>query len=210
MLGIDLMGPFPKSPRQNEHLLVVVDYCSKWVEFFPIRSAKTLTIASIFIKDIFTHWGTPAYLVSDRGPQFTSRVFADVCKQWGVIQKLTTSYHPQTNLTERVNRNLKFMIVAYVRDNHRQWDRWIPEFRFALNTAWHESTGFTPAEVALGRKLRGPLERMLTSTVHPNHPAYGTLERQEKLLQLVKLNVEQAQKRQKRYYLDPCPPAVVC
>ncbi|KAL6487683.1 hypothetical protein MHYP_G00043090 [Metynnis hypsauchen] len=32
MLGIDLMGPLPKSPRQNEHLLVVVDYCSKWVE----------------------------------------------------------------------------------------------------------------------------------------------------------------------------------
>lgn len=26
MIGVDLMGPFPKSVRQNEHLLVVVDY----------------------------------------------------------------------------------------------------------------------------------------------------------------------------------------
>lgn len=29
MLGVDLMGPFPRSPKQNEHLLVIVDYCSK-------------------------------------------------------------------------------------------------------------------------------------------------------------------------------------
>lgn len=29
MLGIDLMGPFPKSTRLNEYLLVIVDYCSK-------------------------------------------------------------------------------------------------------------------------------------------------------------------------------------
>ncbi len=36
MLGIDLMGPFPKSQKQNEHLLVIVDYCSKWVELFPL------------------------------------------------------------------------------------------------------------------------------------------------------------------------------
>ncbi|KAL6460675.1 hypothetical protein MHYP_G00306410 [Metynnis hypsauchen] len=72
MLGIDLMGPLPKSPRQNEHLLVIVDYCSKWVELFPLRTVKAPQIANILVKDIFTRWGTPAYLVSDRGPQFTS------------------------------------------------------------------------------------------------------------------------------------------
>jgi len=80
---------------------------------------------------------------------------------WGVIQKLTTAYHPQTNLTERVNRNLKTMIVSYVEDQHRQWDKWLAEFRYAINSAWHESTGFTPAEVALGWKLKEPMERAL-------------------------------------------------
>lgn len=41
MLGIDLMGLFPKSTRLNEFLFVVVDYFSKWVELFPMQSAKT-------------------------------------------------------------------------------------------------------------------------------------------------------------------------
>ncbi len=112
MLGVDLMGPFPKSTRMNEYLLVVVDYCSKWVELFAMRSAKTPLIANILVKDIFMRWGTPVNLVSDRGPQFTSQLLNETCKQWGVIQKLTTAYHPQTNLTERVNRVPKTMIEA--------------------------------------------------------------------------------------------------
>lgn len=85
----------------------------------------------------------------------------DTCKRWGVIQKLSTAYHPQTNLTERVNRALKTMISSFVRDNHRDWDRWIPEFRYAINSAWQESTGLTPAEIALECKLKGPLERLV-------------------------------------------------
>lgn len=96
MIVVDLMGPFPKSIRQNEHRLVVVDYCSTWVELFPLRQAKAPRIAQIMIEEIFTRWSTPAYLVSDRGAQFTSNLLSQVCKQWGVVQKLTTAYQPQT------------------------------------------------------------------------------------------------------------------
>ncbi len=192
MLGVDIMGPFPKSNKQNEYLLVVVDYCSKWVEMFPLRSAKTPQIARILVEEIFTRWGTPAYLVSDRGTQFTSQLLALVCKQWMVIQKLTTAYHPQTNLTERVNRNLKTMIASYVGAHHRLWDKRIPEFRYAINSAYHESIGFTPAEVALGRKIKGPMERAFQRPPDPNHPAYSTLDKQKELLTIVRDNVERA------------------
>lgn len=54
MLGMDIMGPFPRSTRQNEYLLVVVDYFSKWVEVFPMRAAKATTIVHILIEEIFT------------------------------------------------------------------------------------------------------------------------------------------------------------
>lgn len=65
MLGLDLMGPFLRSSKLNEYLLVIVDYCSKWVEVFPLRSAETHVIVDILIKEIFTRWGTPTYLVLD-------------------------------------------------------------------------------------------------------------------------------------------------
>lgn len=103
MHGMDIMGPFPRSIRQNEYLLVVVDYFSKWVEVFPMRSAKSTSIVCILNKEIFSRWGTPAFIVSDRGTQFTSNLLDQLCKQWQVTQKLTTAYHPQSNLTERIN-----------------------------------------------------------------------------------------------------------
>ena len=41
--GIDFMGPFPKSYR-NEYILVVVDYVSKWVKVaaFPTNDANVV------------------------------------------------------------------------------------------------------------------------------------------------------------------------
>jgi len=200
MLGVDLMGPFPRSPRSNEFLLVFVDYCSKWVELFALWSSKTHLITNILIKEMFTRWGTPVYLVSDRGPQFTGQLLSDTCKRWGVVQKLTTAYHPQTNLTERVNRTLKTMIASFVHDNHRDWDKWLPEFRYAINSAWQESTALTPAEIALGRKLKGPLERLVLKAPNPDHVAYTTIERQKILLDQVREKTSQAQERQAKYY----------
>ncbi|KAI2648040.1 Retrovirus-related Pol polyprotein from transposon 17.6 [Labeo rohita] len=162
MVGIDLMGPFPRTTKLNKYLLVTVDYCSKWVEVFPLRSAKTPLITYILIKQIFTRWGT--------------------------------------NLTERVNRTLKIMIASYVKDNHRNWDQWIHEFRFAINSSWQESTNYTPAEIALGRKLKGPLELLQYRSPDPDQSAYEVTERQQSLLERVKGSVAKAQSRQQRYY----------
>lgn len=167
MLGIDLMGPFPRSKKANLYLLVVVDYYTKRVEMLPLRDNKTPRLVKILREEIFTRWGVQQYLVSDRSAQFTSTLLADFCKTWGVVQKLTTSYHPQTNLTEHINRTVKTMVASFVGQYHNTWDQWIPEFRFALNTAQQETTGKAPAELALGRTLHGPLERLIHKPPSP-------------------------------------------
>lgn len=53
-LGMDLMGPFPTSKKQNTYLLVIVDYYTKWVEMFPLRDAKTQKIVNILWEEILT------------------------------------------------------------------------------------------------------------------------------------------------------------
>lgn len=81
------------------------------------------------------------------------------------------------------------MIASYVEEHHRQWDKWLAEFRFAINSAWHESTGFTPAEVALRWKLKGPLERALQLTPNPGNYIPPSGECQKDLIKRVKENV---------------------
>lgn len=199
-LGIDLMGPFPRSKKGNTVLLVLVDYFTKWVEMFPLKDGKSHRIGSILKDEIFTRFGVPRELVSDRGPQFTGHEMTNLCKTWGVTQKFTTSYHPQANLTERSNRSIKTMIASYVGNHHKNWDQWIREFRFAINAAYHETTGQTPAELALGRSLKGPLERLISSPPTPQQSPYTLLERQKQMNDQVKKRVQMCQSRQARYY----------
>lgn len=45
MLGVDLMGPFPRSSSGNVHLLVFVDYLSRWFELFPLRKATAEVVS---------------------------------------------------------------------------------------------------------------------------------------------------------------------
>ncbi|XP_041953713.1 uncharacterized protein LOC121713267 [Alosa sapidissima] len=79
-LGMDLMGPFPRSKRGNTFLLVLVDYFTKWVEMFPLKDGKAHHIVFILKDEIFTRFGVPRELVSDRGPQFTGHEMANLCK----------------------------------------------------------------------------------------------------------------------------------
>lgn len=153
MVEIDLMGPFPRSSKRNMYLLVFVDYFSRWVELFPLRKAMAESVTKILIQDVLTHWGVPDYLLSDQGPQFVANIFEQTCKELNLKHKMTTAYHPQTNLTERINRTLKTMIASFIGNNHKHWDKHLPEFRFALNSAINESTGVTPAELNLARPL---------------------------------------------------------
>ncbi|RXN09758.1 MAATS1 isoform X1 [Labeo rohita] len=137
MLGVDIMGLLLRSSNQNEHLLVCVDYFSRWVELFPILQAKAQTVTAIFRKEILTRWGVPDFLLSDRGIPYVFTVFRELCENWNITPKITTAYHPQTNMIERVNRTLKSMMAAYMDDNHKKWDHFLSEFRFALNLAIH-------------------------------------------------------------------------
>lgn len=201
MLGVDLMGPFPRSPDRNEHLLVFVDYFTRWVELFPLRTATAPVIGKIFHREIVTRWGVPAFVLSDRGSQFVSSVFKELCDTWAVKPVNTTAYHPQTNLTERVNKNLKNMISSYIDENHRTWDRYLPEFRFALNSSVHETTGLTPAELQIGRKIRSPLDQVLQiSDLFPDTRPYEVVQRIEELKAQARESNAKAKLRQLRNY----------
>ncbi|KAL1277202.1 hypothetical protein QQF64_023875 [Cirrhinus molitorella] len=44
-IGMDLVGPLPKSARGHEHILVIVDYATRYPEAMPLRKATAKAIA---------------------------------------------------------------------------------------------------------------------------------------------------------------------
>ncbi|GJW43103.1 reverse transcriptase domain-containing protein [Tanacetum coccineum] len=66
--GIDFMGPFPSS-RGNKYILVAVDYLSKWVEAKALPTNDARVVVK-FLKSLFSRFGAPRAIISDRGTHF--------------------------------------------------------------------------------------------------------------------------------------------
>ncbi len=105
-------------------------------------------------------------------------------------------------MTERVNRTLKCMMASYVEENHKKWDVYLPEFRFALNSAVQETIGLTPAELHIGRKLQSPMDRILQAdiAVHPDTSPYETVHRLKQFQKNAEISSKKARLRQLRNY----------
>ncbi|GFT73489.1 retrovirus-related Pol polyprotein from transposon 412 [Trichonephila clavipes] len=165
IVTLDLLGPYPASRTERyKFILVISDHFTKWCELIPVRKASAQAIANAFFDNYIARYGAPISLISDNGPQFISDVFEHLSHRLDIKHMKTVTYRPQSNLTERVNRNLVQMIASFVEENHENWDQFLHEFAFALRTAVNETTNKTPAELFLGRKIITPFSKLINVT----------------------------------------------
>ena len=119
-VSIDITGPHPRSSNSNIYILTLVDHFTKWAKAIPLRNHTAPTVARALITHVFSRFGAPRQLLSDRAPEFESELFTELMK-WLEIQKLrTTAYHPACNgVVERFHRTLNSMLGKMVNDSQR-------------------------------------------------------------------------------------------
>lgn len=91
-------------------------------------------------------------LLSDQGIQFQSELWRNTLEENNIQPILTSIRHPQTNLAERVNKELGKYLRIYCHNQHNMWAEYIPFFEQALNENYNETTSYTPTELETGRK----------------------------------------------------------
>lgn len=153
VIAVDFMGPFPRSSRGNKFLLVVSDWFSKMSFLHPVRQAVSSSVTKFMENSIFLMFGVPQFIVCDNGKQFVSNEFKSLARKYGV-QKIQYNalYHPQCNFAERVNKTVGTAIRSYIKE-HKDWDKYLPELQYALNSATHEVTGYSPFFLNFGRNV---------------------------------------------------------
>nr|GEZ61486.1 hypothetical protein [Tanacetum cinerariifolium] len=155
--GIDFMGPFPSSKR-NKYILVAVDYLSKWVEAKALPTNDARVVVK-FLKSLFSQFGTPKAIISDRGTHFCNDQLARVMSKYGVTHRLSTAYHPQTSgHVEVTNRGLKRILERTVGENRALWSDKLEDALWAFRTAFKTSVGCTPYRLVYGKACHLPLE----------------------------------------------------
>ncbi|GJV75935.1 reverse transcriptase domain-containing protein [Tanacetum coccineum] len=155
--GIDFMGPFPSS-RGNKYILVAVDYLSKWVEAkaLPTNDAR---VVCKFLKTLFSRFGAPRAIISDRGTHFCNDQFTKVMLKYGVTHRLSTAYHPQTSgQVEVSNRGLKRILERTVGENRASWSDKLDDALWAFRTAYKTPIGCTPYKLVYGKTCHLPIK----------------------------------------------------
>ena len=173
-VGVDVLGPLPRSTHGNRFIVVFSDYCTRWPEAFAIRNQKATTIADSLL-EVVTRYGTPKVLLSDQGANFLSELAQAVYELLNVEKRQTTAYHPQTNgLTERFNSTVATQLSMYVNKNHTDWDRHLNLVLFAYRSTVQASVGCSPFRLLFGHEARLPLDAMLVdeTTMYSSPFAY--------------------------------------
>ncbi|RWS18083.1 integrase core domain protein-like protein, partial [Leptotrombidium deliense] len=66
MVGIDVLGRFPKSHKGNRYIIVCTDYASRYAETMACEVANAETMCEFFLRQIVLRHGAPSFIISDR------------------------------------------------------------------------------------------------------------------------------------------------
>lgn len=200
-VGIDLIGPFPRSSKGNRWIIVCADYLTRYCETAALSSATAAQVSDFMLHSIILRHGPPRVIISDRGRQFIADVVEELLRSCASKFRHSTAYHPQTNgLTERTNRTLINMLSMYVASDHKNWDEVLPFVTYAFNSAKHETTGFSPFFLLYARQPRHTLDTIFPFVIHDDLSIAETLCRAEEARRLARLRTLAAQDHSKTRY----------
>ena len=128
---IDFMGLFPSSFGYY-YILVGVDYVSKWVEAIACKHNHHKVVMKFVNENIFTRFGVPKAIISDKGTHFCNKTFNNILARYGVKHKVATPYHSQTSgQVELANHEMNNILMKVVNANHKDWELRLPDALWA-------------------------------------------------------------------------------
>jgi transposase InsO family protein len=154
-IHIDFAGPF-----LGKNFLVIIDSHSKWIDCH-IMTAITSRATIDKLMESFSIHGLPRTIVSDNGTSFTSEEFHAFTRANGIQHITSSPWHPASNgLAERAVQTVKNGLKKITDGTlESRLSRFLARYRITP----HSTTGVSPSELLMKRKLRSRLDLVCPS-----------------------------------------------
>lgn len=159
VLQSNITGPLPMTEKQNEYIMVIGDYFTKWKEAFALQDHTAQTVADVLITEFICRYGTPYRIHTDQGREFESQLFSEIGTKLEIYKTRITIYRPPSDgMVERLNRTLQQMRSLSVNKHRTDWDDHLPYVMMAYSAAIHDSTKCSQHFLMLGRETEFPID----------------------------------------------------
>jgi hypothetical protein len=197
-IGIDFVGPLPRTQRGKKYMIVAMDYLTKWPEARAVSEATADATVNFIYEQIICQHGCPQIILSDRGTHFNNQMVKRLTEKFKINHLLSTPYHPQTNgLVERFNRTLCESLAKLSLKNN-DWDLYIAPTLFAYRTTKHSTTKIEPFFLVYGRSARLPVDEVQAGNVNVEKDRLSNLiDHIPSIRAQSKVRIAQAQNKQK-------------
>lgn len=208
---LDIVGPLNTSARGNKYILTMIDDLSRYTMAQPMVSQDAETVARTLFDHFISVVGSPKIYVTDLGSNFTSKLFASLCKLLKITKLNSAAYHAQSNLVEAFHRPLGEYLRNYCQKEPDNWDLYVSAATFSYNCHEHKSLKYTPFEMLFGRKPNIP--SFYKTSLQPIYNQQDfVLDLRYKLHRMhldARRNLVEAKLKSKKYYDTNVKPFVV-
>lgn len=156
-IHVDFAGP-----TMGHTYLVMVDAHSKWPEVKETGGSMSADTVIKCFREAFATHGIPDVVISDNGTGFVAAEVKDYLHRLGIKFIQTAPYHPASNgLAERMVQTLKHQLKKIPA---QKWQVELANILLALRSTPCATTGKSPAELLMGRRLRTLLDKFHPET----------------------------------------------
>lgn len=160
-LYIDIVGPLtPKmyNGKVCRYILTMLDGFTRYLVAVPLPTQDTPHVVQALIDNYILLHGIPQNVFSDRGSNFTSNLFLEVCKVLKIDKQLTPAYSPQANRVERAHRSLFYILRTDESTDPSNWTDKLKYAVFSYNISVNRYLGISPFEALYQRKAVLPVD----------------------------------------------------
>ena len=158
IVAIDYMA-LDKCKGGYRYAMVVTDHFTRFCQIYATRTKSSKAAAEKLFNEFIMQFGYPERIHHDQGPEFNSKLFAELHRLTRIKASNTTPYHPEGNgQAERFNRTVCNMLKTLSKPAKLAWNKQLPKLAFAYNSTINKTTGFSPMRLMFGRESRLPID----------------------------------------------------